>query len=635
MTILAGILGVGDPESGRRHCVSAIAAQWRFGSAGHPCVQCSSSAALSSDAGGQGRHLLFASPRLFLVADVRLDDRASLASELMVRNDLSSLSDSDLLLLAWSRWGDDSLFRIKGSFAFVVHDRELRSTWLVRDPLGERPLSFSIRGERLAFASMPIGIWPGERAETHLPTLAEHLRGQRLPPHRSIYSGIERVPPGHFVEFRAGQARALRYWKPVRRSLPPKGDLAAAFRDTLEKAMRSRLGCKTDRHATMLSSGFDSSAVTGTLARLVDRPELVTAYTSAPAATQMQLCPRGRIADESELAAETAKSLGIGHRVIRDSSTILGSLQGLGNYFQAPAPNPFNLGWWRSILDHTRQSGLNTIAVASRGNFTISFGGIIVLPCWLRSGRFWKWFSESRSAVRDQQFVRWRGALFASAEPWLPSNAVRPLERMFRGEPGPARFDFVNRAVGQDLVPKMPFRPTGDLVADRLSLLALHDEGERIKGMSALTGVEERDPTADLRVIEFCLALRPEHLLCNGRSRPLAREAFKDRMTNAALEGRRRGYQGADWYSRLRKSEAEEIVDLVSRTSASELLDLPKITSAISNWPEFDPGRLAELFAFGRGLSAALSCGLFVAEIERSEVAAGNLVPDPGSVSFR
>jgi asparagine synthase (glutamine-hydrolysing) len=635
MTVLAGILGVGDPESTRRHCISSIAAQWRF-SAGRPFVQTASTATLSSDAGGQAHHFLFASPNLLLVADVRLDNRESLAAELTVTSaDLSSLSDSDLLLLAWSRWGDESLSRIGGSFAFVVHDRERRATWLVRDPLGERPLSFSIRGHRLAFASMPIGIWPGERPEPHLPTLANQLRGQRLPPDRSIYKGIQRVAPGHLVEFRAGQIRTLSYWKPARSSLPPNGGLAAAFRETLEKAVLSRLGGGTEPRATMLSSGFDSSAVTGTLARVVDRPELVTAYTSAPAAMQMLLCPRGRIADESRLAAETAKMLKIGHRVIRDSSPILCSLHGLSSYFQAPAPNPFNLGWWRSILDDARQSGVSTIAVASRGNFTISFGGIAVLPSWLRSGRFWKWFSETRSAVRSQEFVRWRGALFASAEPWLPSNAIRPLERIFRRAPPPDHFDFVNRAMGRGSVPTFPFRPSGDLVADRLSLLALHDEGERVKGMTALTGVEERDPTADFRVIEFCLALRAEHLLSNGRSRPLAQEAFRDRMTIAAQEGRQRGYQGADWYARLHKSEAEEIVALLGQSSAAELLDLPKISAAISGWPEFDSRRQAELFAFGRGLSAALSYGLFVAETERSDIEVESGNPDSRSASAR
>jgi asparagine synthase (glutamine-hydrolysing) len=189
--------------------------------------------------------------------------------------------------------------------------------------------------------------------------------------------------------------------------------------------------------------------------------------------------------------------------------------------------------------------------------------------------------------------------------------------------------------MGRGSVPTFPFRPSGDLVADRLSLLALHDEGERVKGMTALTGVEERDPTADFRVIEFCLALRAEHLLSNGRSRPLAQEAFRDRMTIAAQEGRQRGYQGADWYARLHKSEAEEIVALLGQSSAAELLDLPKISAAISGWPEFDSRRQAELFAFGRGLSAALSYGLFVAETERSDIEVESGNPDSRSASAR
>src|SRR5256885_770604 len=71
---------------------------------------------------------------------------------------------------------------------------------------------------------------------------------------------------------------------------------------------------------------------------------------------------------------------------------------------------------------------------------------------------------------------------------------------------------------------------SGHLIDDRLLLLSLHDNGERYKGMTALTGIDERDPTADRRLVEFCLALRPEHLLYRGEPRPLAREAFSDRI---------------------------------------------------------------------------------------------------------
>lgn len=619
MTVIAGIAGAGPAKFLEEHCRRALATQQIFAADGSPETRIAQVGVLGSIGGGLARAHRFADSRFSLVADVRLDNRSELGDRLCLSpRELVELGDPDLLLAAWSKWGALALDYIVGVFAFVVLDRSRQSVTLVRDLFGGRPLSYELRGERLSFASMPVGVWPDEALVPDLKVAAEILQGSDEAREKSFFRGITRVPTGALVEFAQGSCQLTRYWRPKAARLPKNRDeLIDQFRSVFDQAVAARLLGPSSPISTMLSSGFDSSAVNGTAARLLDRPEWLTAYTSAPASTRQLLLQPGRFADESHTAAETAKMLGINHRVIRDESPILSRMRGLSHYFQSPVPNPLNLGWFRKILESIRASGQSVLLVGSEGNLTISYGGMLALPAFVRRGRWLQWFRETRDMVHTHTHLRWRGALFASFEPFLPVSFIRALQTVFERGDYISDYDFVSPALRYDRRPVCG-RLTGDLVRDRLLLLG-SDEGERFKGMAALTGVEERDPTNDRRLVEFCLAMEPEHLLHRGEPRPLAREAFSDRMNPRVFDTSIRGYQSADWYTRMLKSEALDILDEIRTTSAANLLDISKLESAIGRWPAFDPNAYGTLFLFGRAVSQALNFGLFVSEFERRD----------------
>ena len=129
--------------------------------------------------------------------------------------------------------------------------------------------------------------------------------------------------------------------------------------------------------------------------------------------------------------------------------------------------------------------------------------------------------------------------------------------------------------------------------------------------------IDERDPTADRRLIDFSFALPPEQLLDHGRYHPLARHALADRLPTELLDLPQRGLQGADWYERFDKTEALHLVEeLSSCHSANELIDVTKIRQALDKWPSegtADP-RLTVLFRMR--LLMALATGAFLQEFE-------------------
>jgi asparagine synthase (glutamine-hydrolysing) len=67
-------------------------------------------------------------------------------------------------------------------------------------------------------------------------------------------------------------------------------------------------------------------------------------------------------------------------------------------------------------------------------------------------------------------------------------------------------------------------------------------------------GVETRDPTADRRLIEFSLSLPTRMWLRDGTTKWLYRQAFRGLVPDAVMNLKLRGYQGADWPERLRRS---------------------------------------------------------------------------------
>jgi asparagine synthase (glutamine-hydrolysing) len=128
-----------------------------------------------------------------------------------------------------------------------------------------------------------------------------------------------------------------------------------------------------------------------------------------------------------------------------------------------------------------------------------------------------------------------------------------------------------------------------DALATRLWVLGRVDLGNYNKGMLGGWGIDVRDPTADRRLVEFCLAVPPEQCLANGVTRALARRAFSDRLPPALLEETRKGYQGADWHEGLTASQEQlhrELEAIARCPAAAEALDVRRLIAMAANWPK-------------------------------------------------
>ena len=628
MTAIAGLCG-GRPSSFLEHqCFAALAAQRLYGRRGAR-VFSSAEIALGIDIFDTLPEDRFdrqpiGNADYTMVADVRLDNRKDLLRELgVVHSPRAPKSDSDILFLAWQRWQEACLDRLDGDFAFGIFDHSTQCLTLVRDRTGNRPLCYGVRNRTLHFASMPSGVFPDLPLKPDLMALAIRLTDPPLSGGWTAFEDVRILLPGQLLRYSATGLETKAYWNPCfgGRATGDAAGLVEQFRHHLDNAVSRRMRRNGSVIAAQLSAGYDSSAVTGTAARLCKPHDRLVAFTSAPSPGAALLQLRGRIADESPVSAATAEFLGIEHFVIRDQSPLLASVAGHSRFYQEPVANILNLGWSNAIADASSTIGANVMLSAGLGNFTISYGGLPVLTHWIRSGKWLRWMREANAAVATND-VRWRGVMMASFDPWIAPWMSHMLERAFRRAPAATEHGFVRRDFAETVSTTHPARPrstmSGSLPADRLSLIRDFDFGFHYKGQLAQSGIDERDPTSDRRLIEFCLGLSPDNLLHRGAFRPLAKAALADRVLPQVLDSRVRGYQCADWFDRLTQRDAFAMLEEISGSNAGDLLDLPKLRSAIEDWPSMTNDNAVSLTYFGRGLTNALATGLFVSEVERN-----------------
>lgn len=561
----------------------------------------------------------------YLVADIRIDNRDEIASALgMGAAERQACADSELLLRAWLRWDEASLGHIVGDFAFALFDARQRKLLLARDCAGERPLFFAKNADQVAFASMPSGILtlPAFRRGFDMYSLACAASDARPSESRTYFTGIDRVLPGQLVEISASGVRRRNHWQPRLDPLRLKNgeEYVEAYRSVLEDAVRPRLRRVSGPVAAHLSSGFDSSAVAATAARLNPSEQLL-AFTAAPAPGFEAASPHGRIADESEGAASIANRHGMRHLVVREGGSGISLLRSLVRTSQEPHCNIVNVGWANAIEDIARGKGARILLSGEFGNLTLNAGGLAVLSDLIARRQWKQWWYEATAAARRDD-VHSRGVLINSFEPWLPRPLGLALYRRRFGAGIRAESVFIRN----EWIPPIrgalddAFLPprSGETKVDRMRLLPLIESGALRKGSLARHGIDNRSPLGDRRVVEFSLRLPPDQLLSGGVSRPLARAALADRLPAEILNQQVRGYQAADWFQSIDLEEMRGMTDeLACSPTASGLIDIAKLRRAIENWPDEGFEKFSVYQQLAVDVPAALATGLFIVGAEK------------------
>ena len=129
-----------------------------------------------------------------------------------------SHSDTEVLLKAYARWGEQCLLKFRGMFAFAIWDAHRHRLFLARDPMGIKPLYYVESGSYFLFASEVrslIGTGLVPRSVDHAGLINYLSFGSAYDP-LTLLEGIRSLPPGHTLTWEDGTVRQAPYWDLVR-----------------------------------------------------------------------------------------------------------------------------------------------------------------------------------------------------------------------------------------------------------------------------------------------------------------------------------------------------------------------------------------------------------------------------------
>ena len=216
-------------------------------------------------------------PSITVTCQGRLDNLPALRAALGAESPTPGAPLADWLLAGWRRWGVALPEHLLGDFAFTLHDSGRRTTFLARDPLGVKPLYYTVQQGRLihAFSVAELRRLPGLTLTPDTDWMARYLLHLSMSDTLTGYREVFKLPPGHSLTWDGHGDPVLRRYHHWRDDAPfasrRDSRWVEAYRALLEEAIR----CRMDDAApigTENSGGIDSATITAYLAHFLGEP---------------------------------------------------------------------------------------------------------------------------------------------------------------------------------------------------------------------------------------------------------------------------------------------------------------------------------------------------------------------------
>ena len=188
----------------------------------------------------------------------------------------SSQTDTEIIIHLYEEEGVECLHKLRGMFAFALWDNRDERLFLARDRLGKKPLIYYPGRNGLSFASEIKSILcdPDIKKEVDPTALHHYLTYQYVPAPLTIFKGIKKLPPAHYLIYEKNNITIKRYWNLSYRKKVQYGSLrqyGEHFLFALKDAVRIRLRSDVPFGA-FLSGGIDSSLVVALMTGMLNQP---------------------------------------------------------------------------------------------------------------------------------------------------------------------------------------------------------------------------------------------------------------------------------------------------------------------------------------------------------------------------
>lgn len=544
--------------------------------------------------------------RLAITADAIIDNRDELFEKLQVKkSDRKTMSDSELILLSYHKWGEESPKYLVGDFAFMIWDERKRKLFGARDFSGARTLYFYRYKQRFAFSTVihPLLSLPDIEKELNEQWLAEYLvlAGTIDAVNTSItpYKNIEQLPPSHSISVVGDKITFTRYCHLIpekQLKLKSNEEYVEAFQDVFQKAVTSRIRTHLNVGA-QLSGGLDSGAVVSFAVKAMRKNnKKLHTFSYIPPKDFVDFTSKQQLADERPFIKSTVHHVG----GIKDSYL---AFDGRNSYLEIDSlleimemPYKFfeNSFWLKGMFEKASEEGVGLLLNGDRGNFSISWG--FALDYYAILLKKLKWF---RLYQELDQYSKTVGGSRLRSLPDIARAGFPVMDKIFQQgtpyklppiiNPEFAKSIDIYNKLKEYGIEKSGWFPASTIFVERkrhFENMFIWNTGNTFSAKLSLRySLSKRDPTNDIRVVRFCLSIPEDQYVQNGMDRALVRRSTEEYLPDKVrLNQSIRGVQGADWVHRMIpywNDFKDDLGQLMADERALEFLDGQAIKRAL------------------------------------------------------
>jgi asparagine synthase (glutamine-hydrolysing) len=480
-------------------------------------------------------------------------------------------SDTETIVHLYEDEGLDCFSHLNGMFAMAIYDRPQRRLILARDRLGKKPLVYHHAPGRVLFASEIKSLLqvPEFPREIDPAAVDAYLMYQYVPHPRTIFAGIQKLPPAHYAVFQDDRCEIKPYWQPDfnAEEMVSQSHACAQLRELLTSAVQLRLRSDVPLGA-FLSGGVDSSLLVALAQRELKQP-LKTFTIGFDAADY----------DERSQARIVAQHVGTEHYEEVLSPQAIDLLPRLVATFDEPFADSSAIPTWY-LSELTRRQV--TVALSGDGGDELFLGYpryqaarwahyLDRLP-WLKrilGASVWQSLPSS-----SQQKSRWRQCKrFSESLRLSPARRYADWISIFNEQ---RRGDLYTPEFVEQIGQEDPFQflqtawqranrrdcMTSAALADVSTYLPC-DLLTKVDITSMAHGLEVRQPLLDYRVVEFAARLPAALKSRWGRGKRLLQAAFGDLLPAAVWQRKKMGF-GVPLDRWFRQELREQVAELTS-----------------------------------------------------------------------
>jgi len=488
-----------------------------------------------------------------------------------------SSSDTEVIVHAYEEWREGAVGRLQGMFAFAVWDERRHLLLVARDRVGIKPLYYADTGSAFVFASELKAVLTHPDVSRALDPRAidRFLTYYYVPGDITLFAGISKLEPGHYLVVQDGIVRAEQYWdlEATASSTMTFNEAVEALQGILRRTVRSHMISDVPV-GVLLSGGVDSTGVLRFAAEASSKP--LHSFTVGFAGEGF--------ADERPFARLAAERYGTRHQELTvDAGAFLNFLPAYAWHMEEPVCEPPAIALYY-VSKLARDTGVKVLLSGEGGDE--AFAGYQTYRNLLWLERLKSWAGPARPGLRgllslagllgSSRIGSYAALIDPALEDYYFSRTATPNTLFNRTRAALYRPEFAARVAGSPArdVTRALMQRAGDrsqldrmLYVDSKTWLP-DDLLVKADKMTMATSVELRVPLLDAEVLEFATTLPRSFKLRGGNGKRVLKAALRGSVPSEILNRPKTGFPVP--YSRWLRHEGKELLrDAVGSPTAA------------------------------------------------------------------